>query len=458
MEQKKIYIIGIEGAGTSALASFYVQLGYLVSGSDNGDHFYGDVLKSKNIPVFHHFSVSNLPEKVDWVVYSTAYKNDNPEIEAAKKRGLKALSYPEALGELTREKFSLAVSGTHGKTTTTALLATALKTAGADPSAIVGSKVIDWNANSLVGAGKFLVFEADEYQNKLKYYQPLGVILTSVDYDHPDFFKNFQEYKNVFRDFVSRIPKYGFLVYCADDRDVDEIATVASCQKFSYGFHRDSDFRIENLQSQGSGKETRQFFTVVYRGKSLGEFEIQLFGRHNVSNATAVIAIGYKLGLDLYKVKKGLKKFSGVARRFEYLGERNKAIIIDDYAHHPEEIKAVLKTARKLYSHKNIRVLFHPHSFSRTEALLENFAQSFSDADEVFVLDIYGSAREKEGKVSSSDLVSAINKYYPDRAEYLHDIEEAVKFLRDKLNGEDVLFTMGAGDVWKAGKILANKD
>ena len=444
-EFKKIYIIGIEGAGTSALAQMYKGLGYEVSGSDDGDHFYGDILAQKETKVFGSFNSDNLPNDIDLVVHSTAFKDDNVEIAEAKKRGLKVISYPEALGEIFKQKFGIAVCGTHGKTTTSAMLSVVMQGAEADPSAIIGSRVKDWDSNALIGAGEHLIIEADEYQNKLKYYDQIGVILTSIDWDHPDFFPNMQIYKKAFQDFVERIPQHGFLVYCGDDTDVVDVSEKANCKKISYGFTDENDFII---------KKQNDKFEIIYEDKSLGRFEIKAPGNHNILNATAAIVVCYQLKLDLEKVKSGLNDFQGTSRRFEYIGKRNEAILIDDYAHHPKEVQATLRAAKEKYPDKEILTIFHPHSFTRTEALLEEFAQSFDDANKVFILDIYGSARENQGNVSSKDLVDLINKYNPNKAEYISTIEEVIEFFEDKIGEGEVLISMGAGDVWRVTKEL----
>ncbi|MDH4330476.1 MAG: UDP-N-acetylmuramate--L-alanine ligase [Candidatus Moranbacteria bacterium] len=457
---KKIYIIGIEGAGTSALASMYKKMGCEVSGSDQGDHFHKDVLKEKKIKVFNKYDKKNIQEDVELVVHSTSVTEDNEELVFARKKKFKVLSYPEALAELFNSKMGIAVCGTHGKTTTTAILASELKDLNMSPNAIVGSKVVDWKENSLVGDGDYFVIEADEYQNKLQYYNPYAVILTSVDYDHPDFFKNFEEYKKVFEEFVSKIPNHGILVYYNDSRDVIDVSKGARCRKVSYGFLSDSDYKIENIETKKSVMNPNlsiQKFEIFFKEETLGVFETELPGKHNILNATATVAMCHEMGLDLDKVKGSLASFSGTARRFEYIGEKNGAILIDDYAHHPEEVKTTLEAVRNMFENKKIITIFHPHSFSRTEALLSEFAQSFGNADDLIVLDIYGSAREESGNVSSADLVSLVNKFCPGKSVNIHTIKEVIADLKDKLNKDTVIISMGAGDVWKVTHTLVKK-
>ena len=444
---KKVYIVGIEGAGTSALAQLYKNLGYDVSGSDNGDHFYWRVLKNTGIKVFPEFDSNNVPTVIDFAVRSTAFRDDNLEIAEIKKRGIKLLDYPQSLGELFKQKIGIAVCGTHGKTTTTALLGEALKNTGVDPTVLVGSNVIGWNSNIMLGKGEYFIAEADEYQNKLKYYEPWSVILTSADWDHPDFFPDFEEYKKVFKDFVRKIPKHGFLVVWGDSANTLEIAKESNARKLTYGYSEDCDYRIIRQE-----KELK--FEVFYKEKSLGNFEIKLIGKHNILNASAIIALCHQMQLDMEKVRKSLQNFSGTSRRFEKIGTFNEAILIDDYAHHPDEIKVTLEGAKEHLKEKTIWTIFHPHTFTRTKALLSEFAQSFDNAEKVIIIDIYGSAREQQGGVSSLDLVNLINKYQTGKAEYISTIDETVEYLKEKSGQYDVLITMGAGDVWKIGEKL----
>lgn len=457
-ELKKVYFIGIKGAGMTAVAEIFVKRGIEVSGSDTSEKFFTDEILQKNgIKFFENLDAKNIPDDVSLIVYSTAYnENNNLEMKEAKKRGIDMLSYPEVLGELFKEKMGIAVCGTHGKTTTTAILATCLQEAGVNPSAIVGSKVIEWDGSVLFGKGNFFVAEADEYQNKLEHYNPWAAVFTSCDFDHPDFFPTYEDYKNVFREFVKKIPQHGFLVVCGDYADTLEISKSARCKVLTYGFSDACEYKIEDLSSKNWSEDgdLLKIFTISAEDEKLGEFRTMLFGRHNMQNATAAIAVCHKLKLDMEKVKNSILNFKGTSRRFEYVGERSGAILIDDYAHHPEEIKATLKGTREKYFRKNIWTVFHPHTFTRTKALLQEFAQSFDNTDKVIVIDIYGSAREVQGGVSSKDLVDLINKYNPGKAQYVPTIPEATEFLKNKIGGRDLVISMGAGDVWKVTKEL----
>ena len=463
---KKVYVIGIKGSGVVSIVQIMNDFGMEISGSDTKEKFFTEsILKKLGIKYFEKFQAKNIPEDADLIIYSTAYNEENnEEFREAKKRGLPMMSYPEVLAELFNKKWGIAVCGTHGKTTTSAMLAETLKNCGTDPGAVIGSKVANWDSSALSGQGEYFVIEADEFQNKLKLYEPKAAILTSLDWDHPDTFPTFADYKKAFVDFVEKIPKTGFLVVWGDSADTLDVAKNAKCEVIKYGYGEDNDLRIFKFEIPVSNQipildsqiET-QSFNISYKDKVFNNFQTRLIGKHNVLNAAAVAAVGIKLNLDVEKVREGIANFKGVARRFEYIGQRNGALLIDDYGHHPEEIKATLKGAREKYPDKNIIAVFHSHSYSRTEALLQDFAQSFDDADKVLVLDIYGSARESSGKVSSQDLVNLINKYTFDKAEYVPTISEVVAFLKDKIGENDLVLTIGAGNVWEVAEKLKEK-
>lgn len=461
---KRVHLIGIKGAGMAALAELLSARGVRVTGSDVAETFFTDsILDRLKISYTEGFAPENIPTDAEAIIYSTAYAREkNRELDAAYSCGVPVLSYPEAIGMLSREKMTLAVSGTHGKTTTSALLAETLKCSGSDPSAIIGSRIIGWQGNALVGSGQYFVLEADEYQNKLASYAPFAVILTSVDWDHPDFFPDTESYERVFRDFVARIPRHGVLVYCSDSVSVSRIAESASCQKISYGTLPGASFQIEGytplpMGFVGEKNTLKQHFTVRHNEEHLGVFQLQLAGIHNALNATAVLALCLFLKQDIGRIRMAFEKFSGTERRFEYIGERYGALIYDDYAHHPEEVRATLLAFRDLYPERRLRVIFHPHTFTRTKAFLTDFAQSFDAADEVMLLDIYGSAREEQGGVTSAELTGLINRFIPGKARYVPDEQECISDIEKTIGHQDVIITMGAGNVWEIGHRLAKK-
>lgn len=456
---KKAYLIGIKGTGMSAMAEILVKRGIIVSGSDTNEKFLTEeVLKNNQIHYFENFSADHI-EDDDLFVHSTSYtKENNTEVAEVLKRKRSLLSYPELLGILFSEKVGIAVCGTHGKTTTTAMLAQVLKYCGKDPSAIVGSQVVDWQSSMLSGEGEYFVAEADEYQNKLKYYKPWSVILTSADWDHPDYFPTHEEYKDVFKKFVSKIPKTGHLVIWGDSSDTIEISKSSTSYISKYGLGDDNDYIIKNYKSFSYDEnDVAQTFELYFKEEFLGLFSLNLLGKHNALNAGAVISICHQMGIDMTKVANALREFKGTSRRFEILGEYKGAILIDDYGHHPDEILVTLKGARERYPKKNIWSVFHPHTYSRTRAFLQEFSQSFGDADKVIVLDIYASAREEAGNVSSKDLVRLINKYTLGKAIHIPTIEETVDHLAEIIGKDDVVILIGAGNAWEIGKKLLEK-
>ncbi len=461
---KCVHMIGIKGAGMTALAELLFRRGAAVSGSDTNEIFFTDaILKRLGITIFQSFDVKNIHPETDVIIYSTAYtKEKNSELAGAYSLGIPVLSYPEALGALTREKTTLAVCGTHGKTTTSALLADTFAYCGKDPSAIVGSRIMSWGGNALVGLGNHLVIEADEYQNKLAHYDPFAVILTSVDFDHPDFFKDATHYEQVFIDFVSRIPVHVVLVYCADSAAVVRVARMARCRTVSYGVLPGADYQVVDyapltMNFLAEKEVLRQVFSVMHREEKIGTYRLQLAGIHNALNATAVLALLTILGQERSPIQSAFERFSGTERRFEYIGERHGALLYDDYAHHPEEIKVTLRAFRDLYPNKKLTVIFHPHTFTRTKALLTEFAQSFDDADAVKILDIYGSAREEQGGVQSEDLVALANTFFPGKTEHITDSKHLIEALRETMGRQDVIITLGAGNVWEISHALVKK-
>lgn len=453
------HLIGIKGAGMAALAEFLIGSKKKVTGSDTAEVFYTDaILERLGIAVATPFNPENLPSGADIFVHSTAYTSENNlELVAARKTGKPVWSYPEVLGILTREKLTIAVCGTHGKTTTSALLADILRHAGKDPSAIIGSEIQSWGGSALSGEGPLLVIEADEYQNKLALYAPLGVILTSVDWDHPDFFPTVADYEHVFSEFLTRIPRHGFAVVCGDHARAEFLSRGIAARRYTYGLLEGNDIRATDIrilpESERQGGILQEF-TVVCGERTFGRFRTRLAGRHNIQNILGTIAVTLHLKIDIDQAQEAIEKFSGTKRRFEYLGESGGALIYDDYAHHPDEIRATLSAFRALYPKRQLRVIFHPHTFTRTKALLEAFVESFETADEVIVLDIYGSAREVQGGVSATDLVERINRVTPGKALYASDRSALVADIARRAGENDVIITLGAGDVWQLAQAL----
>lgn len=458
-------MIGIKGVGMTMLAQFLAEKGIEVIGSDTDEKYMTDeVLKKAGIKVIEEFDEKNITNEFDLVIYSTAYNAENNiEIKKVLDSKIKSLKYAEALGDIFNQNYGIAICGSHGKTTTTAWLGYVLEKCGKSPNVLVGAQVPQFDGNILVGKSDYFVAEVDEYQNKLKHFNPKIVLLNNIDYDHPDFFPTQDDYNQVFVDFISKIPNKGMLVTNFDDPIVRKISNVNTKGRVvSYAINESADYVAYDLKT----KKNKQYFKVKVNAEDeedlsqvdLGDFVISLSGKHNIYNALAVIATCVEMEIDLVDIRTHLEEFTGTARRMQKMGEYNGAEIIDDYAHHPTEIKATLAGARDLYKDKNIIVVFHPHTYTRTKALLDDFANSFGDADEVIVLDIYGSAREVQGGVSSQDLVTKIkNKNEKIKnVLYIPSLSEAEEYLRENVGRGDLVLLVGAGDVFRIGENLTN--
>ncbi|MDP3880914.1 MAG: UDP-N-acetylmuramate--L-alanine ligase [bacterium] len=456
-EARRIHMVGIKGVGMTALAQLLNTRSVKLTGSDSNEKFFTDkVLKKVGIKP-KTFAKENISKDIDLVVSSAAYfmpskivgkgkSIKNEEVERALELGIPVFSYPQALGEFAKDYKLLAVAGSHGKSTTSAMLAWSLQKAGFSPSAVIGTRVNGWESNGRVGKGEYLVVEADEYREAFLNYSPYGLIITNIDYDHPDYYKGEAAYNRAFKRIASKVDKHGFVVGFGDDPKVAAILSHArnkGLRTASYGFLK----RNTLVLNKGKLRSGAQHFTATLHGKKL-KGKIAFPGKHYIENAGAVLACSSFLDADSDDLLKGIASFKGTARRFEIL-HRKPALIIDDYAHHPSEIKATLMGTRELYPKKNIVVIFQPHMFSRTESLMDKFARAFELADEVGIMEIFSSARESKGNVSSKDLVRALNEHHS-RVRYLKDHKVAKQFLNFMKNrSNNVVLLMGAGDVYE---------
>lgn len=465
---RSAYLIGIKGAGMTALAQVLHARGILVSGSDMDQHFYtDDVLRRAGVPFVEGFAAANVPSDVDLVVRSTAYDADHVEVAEALRHGLPVTTYPEVLAAIFNAGKGIAVCGTHGKSTTTAMLGYVLAEAGLDPTVIVGAEVPQFGGNARVGRSDLVIVEADEYQNKFHSLKPYGIILTSIEYDHPDFFTTPETYVDAFRSFVQKLSPDGFLAACADDPVVSEVVDQTSGEVVGYGLGDLSPFRSKRRK-------------VVDGADAI---QLQLSGRHNILNALGVLAAAERLGVPRDVALRAIASFQGTRRRFEIVGvvqsstldnsDNGDIVVIDDYGHHPTEIRVTLAAARERYPGRRILCAFHPHTFTRTIALKDQFATAFVSADRTYVMDIFGSVRElpnnffpsrkeRERLVPRSlggvgegveggmaqrvvhDLVSAISAHSPATAS--GNVEQTVAALTRDVQPGDVVLCMGAGE------------
>lgn len=446
-----LHLIGLKGVAMTALAEILQGQGYTVVGSDTSEVFPTDkVLKKLNIHCVKGFSAENIGPDTAAIIYSTAYLPDHIERRTAHGRGIAEWSYPEVVGILfTMYQQSIAVTGSHGKTTTTAMLARILEEGGLDPTAIVGSTVIDWGRNARLGHSPWFVLEADEYQNKFQYYAPRHLIVTNVDYDHPDYFPNVESYQKVFIDFVAKLPAWGTLIIWGEEPLLHQIIANCKAMVITYGEGEKNDWRLADATVSDATN-----FKVIKKGNTYGSFTIHIAGFHYALNAMGAIAMADAAGVNAEAIARALKNFRGTARRLEYSGEFNDAIIIDDYAHHPTEITATIKALRARYPGKRLWCVFQAHTFSRTNAFLSHFAKALSAADQVILPPIYASARESSGTINNQTIAKAINKLSAHKAQTVRSLEEAADILRRVLKSDDVVVTMGAGDVWRVAEMI----
>jgi UDP-N-acetylmuramate--alanine ligase len=352
------------------------------------------------------------------------------------------------LAELMRMKYGIAIAGTHGKTTTTSMVATVLAAAGWDPTAVVGGKLNSLGSNAKLGQGEFLVAEADESDGSFLKLSPTVAVVTNIDPEHLDFYSGIGQIKETFLHFINKVPFYGFVVLCIDHPNVQELIPSVTKTFVSYGFSAHADYRADGVVAEGMSSR----FRVIRRGEPLGEVTIQAPGRHNVSNALAAAAVAAELGIPFDRIRAGLADYGGVARRFQVKGERNGVTVVDDYGHHPAEIRATLSAAREVWPGRRIVVGFQPHRYSRTQALFRDFLSAFHDADLLFVFDVYPAGEDPIPGASGERLCDAIREHGHKAAIYAGKAGDALPGIVPRFCKGDIFLTMGAGDVWKLGE------
>ncbi|MDI1472283.1 UDP-N-acetylmuramate--L-alanine ligase [Thermodesulfovibrio sp. 1176] len=450
-QYKKIHFIGIGGIGMSGIAEVLHNMGYTVTGSDIRESDTVKRLKSLGIKVFIGHSQENI-NHTDVVVFSSAVKSDNPEIIKAKSLGIPVIPRAEMLAELCRLKYSVLVAGAHGKTTTTSLIAEVLNHAGFDPTVVVGGKLKSIGSNARLGQSEFLVAEADESDGSFLKLNPSVSVITNIDKEHLDYFKNLRRIKKAFLEFANKVPFYGVSILCKECKHIRSLIPNLNRRYILYGFNDNADFYSRNIEY----KDQKTYFEVFYKGKSLGIFKLPIPGRHNVLNALATIAVSMELSVPLDKVKSAFENFTGIGRRFEFKGERRGLKFYDDYGHHPTEIKAVIKTAL-LLKPERLCVIFQPHRYTRTRDLMEQFVSAFKTTlrkkDILFLMDIYPASESPIKGVTGEILYkklrdSGVNVIFnPDKEKIKEDILKEIK-------KGDIVFTIGAGDVYKIGEAV----
>jgi UDP-N-acetylmuramate--alanine ligase len=445
---KTIHLVGIGGAGMSGIAEILFNLGYRVTGSDSRPSETTERLGKLGIQVRNEHAGENVKE-ADVVVISSAVREDNPEVISAKNRRIPVIRRAEMLGELMRMKYGIGIAGTHGKTTTTSMVGEILSEGGLDPTIVVGGKVVNLSSHARLGNGELMVTEADEYDRSFLRLTPTIAVVTTLEPEHLDYYRDFEEIKSAFSEFVNKVPFYGRVILCWDEKNLRELIPRIERPITTYGLSAGADLGASSLEFE----DNRSTFKVQLKGETVGEITLSVPGSHNVKNALAAIGVALELDLSWDKIRGGLEKFRGVHRRFEIKGEARGVMVVDDYAHHPTEIEATLKGAKSGWKRRIITV-FQPHLYSRTRDFHEEFGQVLLGSDVLVVTDIYP-AREKPMPGITGDLVCESAKRLGHKdAFYVPRMEDVAFFLRKMVKKNDMVITMGAGDVHKVGEEL----
>jgi UDP-N-acetylmuramate--alanine ligase len=441
---RRVHLVGIGGAGLSAIARILLERGEQVSGSDQADSPFAAALASAGVPI----SIGHRPEAVpgaDLVIASSAVPASDPELVAAEAAGIPVLRRPQFLGELVQGYQTIAVAGTHGKTTTTAMLAWILSEAGLQPSFIAGGVPIDFGVNARHGTGKHFVIEADEYRRTFLALQPFLAVVTNVEHDHPDYFPSPADFRQAFEQFVRQIQET--LVVCTDDPVAAELS-APGLRRVTYGTGPEAEWRAEEIRDNSAGGSD---FLVLRGEEMMGLVRLRLPGLHNVRNALGALAAAEPLGVGFGAGRSALAKFRGVGRRFEVIGSAQDVTVIDDYAHHPSEIRATLQAARQRYPQADLWAVFQPHTFSRTRAFAADLAQAFVAADHVIVVDIYASREALDPQVSAARLAAEIEGK---DVRYVPELEQAAARLIGEVKPGSVVLTLSAGDGNRVGRLV----
>lgn len=449
LKKYHIHFVGIGGIGMSGIAELLLNLGYKVSGSDISISDITRRLESLGGSIFKGHCEEQI-QKADVVVVSSAVGAENPEVVAAHRASIPVIPRAEMLAELMRLKYSVAIAGAHGKTSTTSIVAAVLGKGGLDPTVVIGGKLKSIDSNALLGEGDFIVAEADESDGSFLKISPTIAVVTNIDREHLDFYRDLDHIKDVFLSFIDKIPFYGLAVLCLDNEPIQSLIPRIKKRFTTYGMSTQADFKARDVVFEG----LRSTFTVDHLGTTLGKITLNLPGIHNVYNALASIAVGIELDISFDVIKSALQTAEGVQRRLEIKGEKKGITVVDDYGHHPTEIKATLQAAKECWPDKRIVVVFQPHRYTRTRALFEDFTRAFYQSDLLVVLPIYAAGEEKIEGVESIALFEEIQHHGHKDVVYMDGLDAAVSYLKKTLIANDVLLTLGAGDVWKVGEML----
>ncbi len=443
-------MVGIAGSGMRGLAEVLLSMGYEVSGSDTGTHADIAPLESAGAVVSREHRAQGVAG-ADVVVVSSAIRDSNPEVTGARALGIAVVQRAEMLAELMKMKLGVAVMGSHGKTTTTSMAASVLTEGGLDPTVVVGGKVIALGSGRF-GGGDIMVVEADESDGSFSRLSPAISVLTNVDREHLDYYGTVETLRDRFLDFLERTPFYGFSVLCVDCPHVREIARRASKRFITYGENPDADIRLGKVVTQGF--ETN--FEVFFKGGKPGRVRLSVPGRHNAVNSLAAIAVGMEMGVSFELISRGLERFGGIERRMQLRDEVRGIKFIDDYGHHPEEIRVTLDSVRDAFSSQPV-VVFQPHRFTRTRLLLDGFVDVLSKVPRLYVMDVFAAGEEPIKGATSEEMVKRVKAAGGEGAVYAPCEKELVKLLKNDLGEGDILLTLGAGNVWRCADAVADE-
>jgi len=454
---QRIHFVGIGGIGMSGIAEVLLNLGYKASGSDLKSSPITHRLASLGATIFEGHRAENVTG-AEVVVTSSAIAADNPEVTEARKLHIPVIQRAEMLAELMRLKYGIAVAGMHGKTTTTSMVAAVLAGGGLDPTVVVGGRVDAMGSNARLGKSQYLVAEADESDRSFLKLSPILSVVTNIDREHMDCYRNMGAVKRAFLEFMDRVPFYGMVVACNDDPLLRRLLPQVRRRTMTYGERKGSDFRIKPgkaLFDTGAGRPISSF-RVTYRSQDLGEFRLQVPGVHNILDATAAIAVGTGLDIAVEQIRHALENFRGVDRRFQLRGKASGVSVIDDYGHHPTEIRATLAAARQC-GYNKIHVVFQPHRYTRTQLLMDDFATAFENADSVLVLDIYPASERPIEGITGQVLARRISEKGSRPAGYVSSFEEAATAVSAVAQQGDMVLTLGAGNVSQLGPMVLEK-
>jgi UDP-N-acetylmuramate--alanine ligase len=446
---KKIHFVGIGGIGMSGIAEILIDQGFSVSGSDRALSEVTERLRSLGASIFEGHRAENIAEDVDTLVYSSAVAAENPEVIEAQRRKIPVVRRAEMLAEVMRLKYGIGIAGTHGKTTTTSMVSLVLMEGGLDPTVIVGGKLSGLGGtNARLGKGDFIVVEADEFDRSFLSITPTIAVLTTLETDHLDCYRDLEDIKGAFIQFANKVPFYGFVVLCLDEPALQDIMPQLRKKKLlTYGLTPQADVQAVDIRH----KENLSTFTVVRNLEELGSITVQIPGNHNVQNALAAITVGLELGVSFAQVKAGIERFTGVYRRWERKGEALGITVYDDYAHHPTECKATLSGVKAGWRRRVVCV-FQPHLFSRTRDFYEEFGKAFLLADVLVVTDVYPAREEPIQGVTGELITNAAKQYGHKDVHYLKNKKDIPALLKSIAKSGDIVITMGAGDIWKFGE------